>query len=179
MLREKTANSPLLLIRRSLQLFALAASEKGAKLHSEKANTRTKGNISSRHFRGSFAALSRRSSLTKGSIRGCAKSRIKSWGEMLNFPRLFSFSLRFFQRTTPFINRFLEEVTPNTYDNSANTLARETASDRHSTQNTRRHSLPMPVLRTADRPTYVCLPPSLRFVRAQKKQLPIFRWIAV
>ncbi|GEM_PF-1917727 len=179
MLREKTANSPLLLIRRSLQLFALAASEKGAKLHSEKANTRTKGNISSRHFRGSFAALSRRSSLTKGSIRGCAKSRIKSWGEMLNFPRLFSFSLRFFQRTTPFINRFLEEVTPNTYDNSANTLARETASDRHSTQNTRRHSLPMPVLRTADRQTCVCLPPSLSFVRAQKKQLPIFRWIAV
>lgn len=132
MLREKTANSPLLLIRRSLQLFALAASEKGAKLHSEKANTRTKGNISSRHFRGSFAALSRRSSQSKGAVRDCAKSRIKSWGEMLNFPRLFSFSLRFFQRTTPFINRFLEEVIPNTYDNSVNTLARETASDRHS-----------------------------------------------
>lgn len=132
MLREKTANSPLLLIRRALQLFALAASDKGAKLHSEKANTCTKGNISSRHFRGSFAALSRRSSQSKGAVRGCAKSRIKSWGEMLNFPRLFSFSLRFFQRTTPFINRFLEEVTPNTYDNSANTLTRETAPDRHS-----------------------------------------------
>lgn len=97
MLREKAANSPLSLIRRALQLFALAASEKGAKLHSEKANTRTKGNISSHPFRGSFAALSRRSSLTKGGVRGCAKSRIKSWGEMLNFPRLFSFSLRFFR----------------------------------------------------------------------------------
>ena len=179
MLREKTANSPLLLIRRALQLFALAASEKEAKLHSEKANTRTKGNISSHPFRGSFAALSRRSSLTKGAIRGCAKSRIKSRGEMLNFPRLFSFSLRFFQRTMPFINRFLEKVTPNTYGNNANTLAIETASDRDSTQNTRRHDQSMPVLRTADRQTCVCLPPSLRFVRAQKKQLSIFRWIAV
>lgn len=132
MLREKTANFPLLLIRRALQLFALAASDKGAKLHSEKANTRTKGNISSHPFRGSFAALSRRSSQSKGAVRDCAKSRIKSWGEMLNFPRLFSFSLRFFQRTTPPINRFLEEVIPNTYGNSANTLARETAPDRHS-----------------------------------------------
>lgn len=172
MLREKAANFPLLLIRRALQLFTLAASDKGAKLHSEKANTRTKGNISSHPFRGSFAALSRRSSQSKRAIRGCAKSRIKSWGEMLNFPRLFSFSLRLFPTTTPFINRFLEEETPNTYDNSANTLARETASDRHSTQNTRRHSLPMPVLRTAERPTCVCLPPSLRFVRAQKNSYP-------
>ena len=101
-------------------------------MHSEKANTRTKRNVSSRHFRGSFAALSRRSSQSKGAVRDCAKSRIKSWGEMLNFPRLFSFSPRFFQRTTPFINRFLEEVTPNTYGNSANTLTRETAPVRHS-----------------------------------------------
>ena len=168
MLREKTANSPLLLIRRALQLSTLSASDKGAKLHSEKANTRTKGNVFSHPFRGSLAALFRRSSQSKGAVRDCAKSRIKSWEEMLNFPRLFSFSLRFFQRTTPFINRFLEKVTPNTYGNSVNTLARETASDRHSTQNTRRHSLPMPVLRTADCPTCVCLPPSLRFLRAQK-----------
>ena len=51
---------------------------------------------------------------------------------MLNFPRLFSFSLRFFQRTTPPIDRFLEEVTPNTYGNSANTLTRETTPVRHS-----------------------------------------------
>ena len=56
-----------------------------------------KGKRFSRHFRGSFAALSRRSSLTKGAVHGCAKSRIKNWGEMLNFPRLFSFSLRFFR----------------------------------------------------------------------------------
>lgn len=94
---EKTVNFPLLLIRRALQPSTLAASEKGAKLHSEKANTRTKGNISSHPFRGSFAALSRRSSQSKRAVRGCAKSRIKSWGEMLNFPRLFSFSLRFFR----------------------------------------------------------------------------------
>ena len=138
-------------------------------MHSEKANTRTKRNVSSRHFRGSFAALSRRSSQSKGAVRDCAKSRIKSWGEMLNFPRLFSFSPRFFQRTTPFINRFLEEVTPNTYGNSANTLARETASDRHSTQNERRHSLPMPVLCTADCPTCVCPPPRSLFRSCTKK----------
>lgn len=132
MLREKAANSPLLLIRRALQLFALAASDKGAKLHSEKANSRTKGNVFSRHFRGSFAALSRRSSQPKRDVRDCAKSRIKNWGEMLNISHLFSFSLRLFPKTTPPIDRFLEEVTPNTYDNSANTLTRETAPDRHS-----------------------------------------------
>lgn len=101
-------------------------------MHSEKANTRTKRNVSSRHFRGSFAALSRRSSQSKGAVRDCAKSRIKSWGEMLNISHFFSFSLRLFPTTTPFINRFLEEETPNTYDNSANTLARETAPVRHS-----------------------------------------------
>lgn len=179
MLREKTANSPLLLIRRALQLFALAASEKGAKLHSEKVNTRTKGNISSHPFRGSFAALSRRSSQSKGAVGDCAKSRIKSWGEMLNFPRLFSFSLRFFQRTTPFINRFLEEVPPNAYGNSANTLARETASDRHSYA---KHTTAQP----ADAGFAHSRPPNLRmapqppqFRSCTKKQLSIFRWIAV
>ena len=180
MLREKTANSPLLLIRRALQLFALAASDKGAKLHSEKANTCTKGNISSRHFRGSFAALSRRSSQSKGAVRGCAKSRIKSWGEMLNFPRLFSFSLRFFQRTTPFINRFLEEVTPNTYDNSANTLTRETAPDRHSYAKTNDGTTSR--CRFCAQPTakLTCVsPPPLQFRSCTKKQLSIFRWIAV
>lgn len=131
-LREKFANFPLLLIRRALQFFALAAPDKDAKLHSEKAYTRTKRNVSSRHFRGSFPALSRRSSQSKGAVRGCAKSRIKSWGEMLNISHFFSFSPRLFPTTTPFINRFLEEETPNTYDNSANTLTRETAPVRHS-----------------------------------------------
>ena len=95
MLREKTANSPLLLIRRALQLFALAASDKGAKLHSEKANTRTKGNISSHPFRGSFAALSRRSSQSKGAVRNCAKSRIKA-GEKCSTSPVFSLFLSAF-----------------------------------------------------------------------------------
>ena len=97
---------------------------------------------------------------------------------MLNFPHLFSFSLRLFPKTTPFINRFLEKVTPNTYGNSANTLTEKLHPSDIPTQNKRRHDQSMPVLRTADRQTYVCLPP-FSFVRAQKKQLPIFRWIAV
>ncbi len=136
-----------------------------------------------KHFFSSFPGLVRCpfptiESVKRSCTRLCEKSD-KKLGRNAQLPRLFSFSLRFFQRTTPFINRFLEKVTPNTYGNSVNTLARETASDRHSTQNTRRHDQSMPVLRTAERPTCVCLPPSLRFVRAQKKQLPIFRWIAV
>lgn len=132
MLREKTANSPLLLIRRALQLFALAASPKKEQSCIPKKPTRAQMETFFSSFPGLIRCPSRRSSQSKGAVHGCAKSRIKSWGEMLNFPRIFSFSLRFFQRTTPFINRFLEEVTPNTYGNSANTLARETASDRHS-----------------------------------------------
>lgn len=136
-----------------------------------------------KHFFSSLPGLIRCPFPTIESVKGsctqlCEKSD-KKLGRNAQIPPSFLFFSPLFQRTTPPIDRFPEEVTPNTYDNSANTLARETASDRHSTQNTRRHSQPMPVLRTADRPTYVCLPPSLSFVRAQKKQLPIFRWIAV
>ncbi len=115
----------------------------------------------------------------KGSCTRLCEKSDKKLGRNAQLPPPFLFFSPLFQRTMPFINRFLEEVPPNTYDNSANTLTIETASDRHSTQNTRRHSLPMPVLRTAERPTCVCLLPSLRFVRAQKKQLSIGRWIAV
>ena len=108
----------------------------------------------------------------KGSCTRLCEKSDKKLGRNAQFPPSFLFFSPLFQRTTPFINRFLEEVTPNTYGNSANTLARETASDRHSTQNTRRHDQSMPVLRTAKRPTCVCLPPSLRFLRAQKNSHP-------
>lgn len=168
----KTANFPLLLIRRALQHFALAASEKGAKLHSEKANTRTKRNVSSRHFRGSFAALSRRSSQSKGAVRSCAKSRIKSWEEMLNFPHLFSFSLRFFreQRHSSIgFSRRRHQIPMTT----AQTRSQEKLHPSDiPTQNKRRHDQSMPVLRTADRQTCVCVPNPLRFVRAQKNSYP-------
>jgi hypothetical protein len=179
MLREKTANSPLLLIRRALQLFALAASRKGCKAAFRKSQHAHKG----KRFFSSLPGLTRCPFPTIESVKGsctrlCEKSD-KKQGRNAQLPPSFLFFSPLFQRTTPFINRFLEEVTPNTYGNSANTLARETASDRHSTQNTRRHSLAMPVLRTAERPTCVCLPPSHSFVRAQKKQPSIFRWIAV
>ena len=103
--------------------------QKGAKLHSEKANTRTKRNVSSRHFRGSFPALSRFSSLPKKGVHGCAKSRIKSWEETLNISHLFSFSLRLFPKTTPPIDRFLEEEPPRTFKDRANFLANETTPD--------------------------------------------------
>ncbi len=115
----------------------------------------------------------------KGSCTRLCEKSDKKLGRNAQLPPSFLFFSPLFQRTTPPIDRFPEEVTPNPYGNSANTLARETASDRHSTQNTRRHDQSMPVLRTAEHPTCVCLPPSLRFVRAQKKQLSIFRWIAV
>ena len=61
----------------------------------------------------------------------CEKSERKL-GRNAQLPPSFLFFSPLFQRTTPFINRFLEEETPNTYDNSANTLTRETAPDRHS-----------------------------------------------
>ena len=115
----------------------------------------------------------------KGSCTQLCEKSDKKLGRNAQLPPSFLFFSPLFQRTTPFINRFLEKVTPNTHGNSANTLTRETASDRNSTQNTRRHDQSMPVLRTAERQTCVCLPPSLLFVRAQKKQRPIFRWIAV
>ena len=129
-----------------------------------------------KHFFSSLPGLIRCPFPTIESVKGsctrlCEKSD-KKLGRNAQLPPSFLFFSPLFQRTTPFINRFLEEVTPNTYDNSANKLARETASDRHSTQNTRRHSLPMPVLRTADCPTCVCHPPSLHFLRAQKNSYP-------
>ena len=63
--------------------------------------------------------------------RLCEKSD-KKLGRNAQLPPSFLFFSPLFQRTTPFINRFLEEVTPNTYGNSANTLTRETAPVRHS-----------------------------------------------
>ena len=63
--------------------------------------------------------------------RLCEKSD-KKLGRNAQLPPSFLFFSPLFLRTTPFINRFLEEVTPNTYDNSANTLTRGTAPDRHS-----------------------------------------------
>ena len=110
-------------------------------------------------------------SVKESCTRLCEKSDKKP-GRNALFPPSFLFFSPLFQRTTPFIDRFPEQVTPNPYGNSANTLARETASDRHSTQNTRRHDQSMPVLRTADRQTCVCLPPSHSFVRAQKNSYP-------
>ena len=112
-------------------------------------------------------------SVKESCTRLCEKSD-KKLGRNAQLPPSFLFFSPLFQRTTPPIDRFPEEVTPNPYGNSVNTLARETASDRHSTQNTRRHDQSMPVLRTAERPTCVCLPPSLRFLRAQKNSYPSF-----
>lgn len=136
-----------------------------------------------KHFFSSLPGLVRCPFPTIESVKGsctrlCEKSD-KKLGRNAQLPPPFLFFSPLFQRTMPFINWFLEEVTPNTYGNSTNTLAIKTASNRHSTQNTRRHDQSMPVLRTADRQTCVCPPPSLRFLREQKKQLPIFRWIAV
>ena len=136
-----------------------------------------------KHFCSSLPGLVRCPFPTIESVKGsctrlCEKSD-KKLGRNAQLPPPFLFFSPLFQRTTPPIDRCLEKVTPNTHGNSANRLTRETASDRHSTQNTRRHNQSMPVLRTAERPTCVCLPPSLRFLRAQKKQPSIFRWIAV
>ena len=136
-----------------------------------------------KHFFSSLPGLIRCPFPTIESVKGsctrlCEKSD-KKLGRNAQLPPSFLFFSPLFQRTMPFINRFLEEVPPNTYGNSENTLSIETASDRHSTQNTRRHSLPMPVLRTADCPTCVCLPPRSLFLSCTKKQLSIFRWIAV
>ena len=105
----------------------------------------------------------------KGSCTQLCEKSDKKLGRNIRLPPSFLFFSPLFLRTTPPINRFLEEVTPNTYDNSANTLARETAPVRHSTQNERRHSLPMPVLRTADCPTCVCPPPRSLFRSCTKK----------
>ncbi len=46
-------------------------------------------------------------------------------------------------------------------------------------KNTRRHNLPAPVMHTADRRTCVHFRPLSPFRSRTKKQLPIFRWIAV
>ena len=126
-----------------------------------------------KHFCSSLPGLIRCPFPTIESVKGsctrlCEKSD-KKLGRNAQLPPSFLFFSPLFQRTTPFINRFLEEETPNTYDNSANTLTRETAPDRHSTQNERRHSLPMPVLRTADCPTCVCPPPRSLFRSCTKK----------
>ena len=89
-----------------------------------------------KHFFSSLPGLIRSpfptiESVKESCTRLCEKSDNKL-GRNTQLPPPFLFFSPLFQRTTPFINWSLEEVTPNTYGNSANTLARETASDRHS-----------------------------------------------
>lgn len=68
----------------------------------------------------------------KGSCTQLCEKSDKKLGRNIRLPPSFLFFSPLFLRTTPFIDRFLEEETPNTYDNSANTLTRETAPVRHS-----------------------------------------------
>ena len=176
--------------KKNSQFPSVTHPPRSSTLHSRRIRKRSKAAFrksqhahKGKHFFSSLPGLIHYPFPTIESVKGsctrlCEKSD-KKLRRNAQLPPSFLFSSPLFQRTTPPIDQFLEKVTPNTYGNNANTLAIETASDRHSTQNTRRHSLPMPVLRTAERPTCVCLPPSLRFLRAQKKQPSIFRWIAV
>ena len=172
MLREKTANSPLLLIRRAPQLFALAASRKGCKAAFRKSQHAHKG----KRFFSSLPGLTRCPFPTIESVKGsctrlCEKSD-KKQGRNAQLPPSFLFFSPLFQRTTP----------PSTgFSRRRHQIPMTTAQTRSQeklhpfdipTQNKRRHSLPMPVLRTADRPTCVYLPPSLRFLRAQKNSYP-------
>lgn len=109
----------------------------------------------------------------KGSCTQLCEKSDKKLGRNTRLPPSFLFFSPLFQRTTPPIDRFLEEETPNTYDNSANTLTRETAPDQHSyaktndgtTSRCRFYAQPT-------RPTCVCLPNPLRFVRTQKNSYP-------
>ena len=89
-----------------------------------------------KRFFSSFPGLIRCPFPTIESVKGsctrlCEKSD-KKLGRNAQLPPSFLFFSPLFQRTTPPIDRFPEEVTPKTYGNSVNTLARETASDRHS-----------------------------------------------
>ena len=136
-----------------------------------------------KHFFSSLPGLVRCPFPTIESVKGsctrlCEKSD-KQLGRNAQLPPSFLFFSPLFQRTTPFINRFLEEETPNTYDNSANTLTRETAPDRHSyaKQTTAR---PVDAGFAHSRPPNLRVSPTLPPFRSHtKKQLPIFRWIAV
>ena len=137
-----------------------------------------------KHFCSSLPGLIRCPFPTIESVKGsctrlCEKSD-KKLGRNAQLPPSFLFFSPLFQRTTPFINRFLEEETPNTYDNSANTLTRETAPDRHSYAKTNDDTTSR--CRFCAQPTaqLACVSPtpSVSFVH-KKKQLPIFRWIAV
>ena len=164
---------------RTSTLRSRRISDKGAKLHSEKANTRTKGNISVHHFLGSFAALSRRSSQSKGAVRDCAKSRIKSWEEILDFPRLFSFSLRFFreQRHSSIgFSRRRHQIPMTTAQTRSQEKLHPTDIPTQKQTTTR----PVDAGFAHSRPPNLRVSPTLPPFRSRtKKQLPIFRWIAV
>ena len=126
-----------------------------------------------KRFFSSFPGLVRCPFPTIESVKGsctrlCEKSD-KKLGRNAQLPPPFLFFSPLFQRTTPFINRFPEKVTPNTHGNSANTLTRETASPTNIPRKT--HDGTACRYRFCTQPTakLACVShPALCFFRAQK-----------
>ena len=134
---------------------------------------RTKRDLSPRLSSASVIAPARFYSQSKEGVRDCAKSRIENRGRNAqHLPSFLFFSPLFSE------NNAIHQSISRGGDPKHLRQQRKHARKRNSIRptflrkNKRRHSLPMPVLRTAERPTCVCLPPSLRFLRAQKNSYP-------
>lgn len=130
-----------------------------------------------KHFFSSLPGLIRCPFPTIESVKGsctrlCEKSDRKQGKKRSTFP-VFSLFLSAFSEN----NAIHQSVsrggdTKHLRQQRKHARKRNCISDQHSTQNKRRHDQSMPVLRIADCPTCVCLPPSLRFLRAQKNSYP-------
>lgn len=108
----------------------------------------------------------------KGSCTQLCEKSDKKLGRNTRLPPSFLFFSPLFQRTTPPIDRFLEEETPNTYDNSANTLTRETAPDQHSYAKTNDGTTSRSRFCAQPTAKLTCVSPPFSFVRAQKNSYP-------
>lgn len=109
----------------------------------------------------------------KGSCTQLCEKSDKKLGRNIRLPPSFLFFSPLFQRTTPFINRFLEEVTPNTYGNSANTLTEKLhPSDIPTQKQTMAQPADAGFAHSRPQNLRVSPHPPFSFVRAQKNSYP-------
>ena len=148
-------------------------------MHFEKADMRTMRDLSPRLSSASVIAPPRFYSQSKEGVHDCAKSRIENRERNAqHLPSFLFFSPSFSENNATHRPVSRKGNTKN-FGDGANALAKNCIRPLPLRKNTRRKNLPTPVMHTADRRTCVHSPTLSRFVRTQKKQLPIFRWIAV
>lgn len=140
---------------------------------------RTMRDLSPRLSSASVIAPPRFYSQSKEGVRDCAKSRIENRGRNAQHLPSFLFFSPSFSENNATHRPFSRGGDAKNFRRLSKCTCKNCIRPLPLRKNTRRKNLPTPVMHTADRRTCVHFPHPLAFPSHAKKQLPIFRWIAV